>query len=585
MKGFIHVVEIVVTMMLIFVALSQFSNFYVKDMAWSTNYLYLIGKDLLYTLGDMDFYNSTTVQERLSILKSRNIEYELKLSNAMKRNVVVGCDCTDQETNAIIGNLSSFSANNREITFSVFKMTDVDNWNDLDVIIYPQVKNLDSSKAALMDFLDAGKGVIEIGAASAHTTEYVQKTVFNLKSRTDSILQGDINITFNKTSVNKPSYLIVKYFNHLPAVVKTKRDLDVSGARSCTNSTYTGNMTFRFLNFTVFIIDEENSCSSSLAPKVFVDKNMDYRLSAGEVGYKEGENFTVAGYNFTVKKILWSNNQNWTEAEGGSGAWVEYPSLCIGTGDYVCSSGASYGTETKTTSTSFPVFFEKPDWYEIWVRSYRGDSNDKYKNDYYVYVDDNDATKQRVEPYKGFGIWSWNKTLFYVPTAGYHTIKFMSPYDDHDHDHWVKSVVDAFFVRNTTFAVDNRIEITFNENYSFQNFLPPAEKLYPNDNSIDKILLSQGQKYSNPGRDPVPASIINYGFTPNFNGKALWIESILPGNDFEAFLKSAVMWAAGGDVVVINNPPLSQGATISKFVSESKDVPVVYQVLLTLWQV
>ncbi|MFH1105653.1 MAG: hypothetical protein V1731_00365 [Candidatus Aenigmatarchaeota archaeon] len=585
MRGFIHVVEIVVTMMLIFVALSQFSNFYVKDMAWSANYLYLIGKDLLYTLGDMDFYNSTTVRERLSILKSRNIEYEMKLSNAMKSTVVVGCDCTDQEANAIRGNLSSFFANNREITFSVFKMTDVDNWNDLDVIVYPQVKNLDSSKAALMNFLDAGKGVIEIGAVGAHASEDVQKTVFNLKTRTESIPLGDINITFNKTSANKPSYLIVKYFNSLPAVVKMKRDLDVGGARSCTNSTYTGNMTFRSLNFTVFIIDEENSCSSSLTPEVFVDKDMNYRLSAGEVGYKEGENFTVIGYNFTVKKIWWSNNQNWTEAEQGVGAWIAYPSLCTGAGDYVCSSSMSYGTDVKETSTSFPVFFEKPDWYEIWMRSYRGDSNDKYKNDYYVYVDDNDATKQSVEPYKGFGVWSWNKTLFYVPTAGYHTIKLVSPYADQSHNQWVKSVVDAFFIRNTTFSASNRIEITFNENYSFQNFLPPAEKLYPNDNSIDKILLSQGQKYDNPGRDSVPASIINYAFTPNFRGRALWIESLLPGNDFEVFLKSAVVWAAGGDVVVINNPPLSQGVTVGKFVSESKDVPVVYQVLLTLWQV
>ncbi len=585
MKGFIHIVEIVVTLLLVFVALNQFSSLYVKGMNWPENYLYVAGRDLLYALGDIDFYNSTLLQERLSILKQRNLEYDVRLSNAIKNNIVIGCDCNDQELNAVKGNLSTFSVNNREVVFNVFKMTDVDNWNDLDVIIYPNVKNLDSSESELMNFLDRGKGVIEIGAVGAHAPEGVQKNIFNLKTRTDSIRLGDTNISFNKTTVDKPSYPIIKYFNHLPAVVRMKRSQDVVGARSCTNSTYASNMTFRSLNFTIFIIDEETSCSSSLGAKVFVDKDMNYAISGNEIGYNEGENMTVAGYNFTVKKIWWSNNQNWTEAEQGVGAWSAYPDLCTGSGDYVCSSGTAYGTGTKQTQLSFPLYFEKPDWYEIWVRSYRGDSSDKYKNDFYVYVDDDDATKQRIDPYLGLGKWSWNKTLFYIPTAGYHTVKFVSPYDDYDHGSWTKSVVDAFFTRNTTFTADNRVEITMNENYSFENFLPPEEKLYPNDNSIDKILLAQGRKYDNPSRDPVPAGIINYGFTPNYRGRALWFESLLPGDDFEALLKSAVVWAAGGDVAVINNPPLRQGATASKFVSESMDVPVVYQVLLTLWQV
>lgn len=585
MKGFIHIVEIVVTLMLVFVALNQFSSLYAKGINWSENYLYVAGRDLLYTLGDIDFYNSSLLQERLSILKQRNIEYDVRLSNAIKNNIIVGCDCNDQELGMVKGNLSSFFVNDREMIFNLFKMSEVDNWNDLDVIIYPSVKNLDSSKAALMNFLDSGKGVIEIGAVGAHASEDVQKTIFNLKTRSDSVIPGDVNIGFNKTTVDKPSYPIAKYFNRLPAVVRMKRAADVAGARSCTNSTYTSNMTFRSLNFTIFIIDEEGSCSSRLNAEVFVDKDMNYAISEDEVGYREGENFAVIGYNFTVKKIWWGNNQNWTEAEQGAGAWSAYPDLCTGIGDYVCSSGSAVGTDENEKTMTFPVYFEKPDWYEIWVRSYRGNSNDKYKNDYYVYVDDNDATKQRVDPYLGFGKWSWNKTLFYIPTAGYHTIKFVSPYDDHDHNQWEKSVVDAFFARNTTFTADSRVEITMNENYSFQNFLPPAEKLYPNDNSIDKILLAQGQKYDNPGRDPVPASIINYGFTPNFRGRAVWLESLLPGDDFEALLKSAVVWAAGGDVTVINNPPLMRGVTMSKFVSENSDVPVVYQVLLTLWQV
>jgi len=121
MKGFIHVVEIIIVSMLIFVVLIQFWRLPVVETDWSKTKLMLQASDVLFSLDRMniDWMDETEVDSYLSDTLSENIMY---------RVIVI-----DKES--IIYNIIDNPVSKNSVTLSFYKVNDGSMYEIIEVIL------------------------------------------------------------------------------------------------------------------------------------------------------------------------------------------------------------------------------------------------------------------------------------------------------------------------------------------------------------------------------------------------------------------------------------------------------------------
>jgi len=156
MKGYIHIIEIILSFLLILFAISQFSFLYTQETLWSRNYLSLISRDIAYTASFLgsDWQNGSFAADSIKkILFSDVIEYEFGLKNAVKRSTIIGCFCSPAEFDRLKSQLNAFDLNGVKMNFKVLDITGVQDWNSLDAIVYGNYQSMEPDKQKILDFL------------------------------------------------------------------------------------------------------------------------------------------------------------------------------------------------------------------------------------------------------------------------------------------------------------------------------------------------------------------------------------------------------------------------------------------------
>ncbi|MFH0889783.1 MAG: hypothetical protein V1836_01400 [Candidatus Aenigmatarchaeota archaeon] len=600
MKGFIRIIEIILCVLLILFALMQFSSLYSKETPWPKNYLSLLSRDMAYTVNFLgnDWQNSTFVRSSMGrILFSDFIEYEFGLKNTVNRNVIAGCFCSSQELSQLRQQLTSFTLNNRNVNFNVLDMADVNDWNSLDVIVYGHYQAMDSQKANILNFLANDKGIMLIGSLSADqiSSDSVLRDVFGLKWMINPVSGSSSDALFIPTHPSNESYEIMKYFygfraSHSSMILNSETGL---GQISCTNSTSEGILKTRGTDKKFWIMDASSKrVSGTYCDYVlYVDENGNGQIDVNEGPYGVNDNVVLNGFSMTIKSINVGAYNEKAEAESGTGWGLASASgFCTGDGDDVCSDGDAAYTTTQNTQINIPIAVNRPDRYEVWLRSYISDAPQSKERVYFVSIDGGSETL--VDPFyqsdpNFAGSWGWNRTgmaggFTILLDAGTHNIRLRTP-TNAENNKWQSSGVDWIFLRNTTFSPKNSVELLFNNPYRLVDFSQTGP--YPDNDKVDRIAVANGRKYMNGGTEigPVAALITKKGITEKSSGRAIWLASNADGKDFENLVKSSVIWLTPKEFINERNPSLGSSASQAYAILENGDMSNLYQIFVTLW--
>jgi hypothetical protein len=191
-KGFLHVVEALIVIMLVFVVLSQFYSIPRTQHTWSTTKLRIMGQDLLYTLDEkgVDWFDAGAVDAALSPVLPNTTGYSLVTWQDIRPELNVGCvsvfqdNCTD--LNSL---LNDRYVNGIYRNFTVEWITPTDMEFDLggqhldnDVILFWGCPSFTAQQVQnLKEYLRQGNGIVEYAnLTSDQAKRSWQQELFNI---------------------------------------------------------------------------------------------------------------------------------------------------------------------------------------------------------------------------------------------------------------------------------------------------------------------------------------------------------------------------------------------------------------------
>ncbi len=240
MKGFMHVVEIILVTLLLFFVISQFVFIRTSSTDWPTTKLSVYGNDVLLSMdrkytGHTEWFDESTVKNELDSLLPDNVIYSLTLRNVIPPEIRVSCgECTPFQFGAIDRALSPFTINGIRVEFFRHNYPDTDqfginkslNVEDYDVAVIMDHDKIDFSytspsgsairRYAVNNFLKAGKGVVIISDIRADPLDEVTKAFFGIDRGSGTATTEDVGFHPGTDSINNEGYYVRKYFNNFP---------------------------------------------------------------------------------------------------------------------------------------------------------------------------------------------------------------------------------------------------------------------------------------------------------------------------------------------------------------------------------
>lgn len=232
MKGFMHVVEIILVTLLLFFVISQFVFIRTSSTDWPTTKLSLYGNDVLLSMDSKytestDWFDESVVKDDLDSLLPDNVIYSLTLRNVIPPEISVSCAaCTGQQQQMLAAGLEDFNLNGIEVDFSVTQEPDPYGINrsmnvedyDIAVIMDHSGAELDFPirRNAINNFLKAGKGIVIISDIEEDPLDDVTKTFFGIDHGTEKADTYDVEFHPGTEDVDNEGYDIRKYFNNIP---------------------------------------------------------------------------------------------------------------------------------------------------------------------------------------------------------------------------------------------------------------------------------------------------------------------------------------------------------------------------------
>ena len=311
MKGFIYIVEIIIVGLTLMLVVSLSANIPRIEHDWTKTRLIIYGNDLFFALDEkgINWFDSNEVSNSLNALLPRNMEFDIKVKNAIKPVISLGCACPQDMLDTFREFLDDFELNGANTTFRI-------EWIDpsepsfpvtLDLILFLNMHIPDSKRNELEGYLKKDRGVVEISYLDTMTLgETIYKDIFNLGWVNEALgMEGTGGL--QETEPGKDNYNLRKYFHHVPYRVELSPDLPPKGITSCTDEYVSGNFTIRERNYKLWVIDNSTyTCDLAL----YIDMNSNSWLNdSGEGPFTEGETLELDGYEFLVREIKW----NYTE--------------------------------------------------------------------------------------------------------------------------------------------------------------------------------------------------------------------------------------------------------------------------------
>jgi hypothetical protein len=214
-KGFLHVVEIIIVSAMVLLIL-QLAYAPKQAVDWQSLDLYTQANDVLFSLDrkGVDWFNSTEVNDVLSSSFSNSTIFSLKITNAIKPQIKVGClGCDGTQVSNLNSALKSFQINGQTVTFSVAAVSAFSHDYDVMVAFGPIA---DSQYDQSRQFLAAGKGIVEFRHLASGDINSVQTGLFGIIFNLTLQNPDSTRIEFRSDDSSGSYYNIYKYFHNIP---------------------------------------------------------------------------------------------------------------------------------------------------------------------------------------------------------------------------------------------------------------------------------------------------------------------------------------------------------------------------------
>jgi hypothetical protein len=225
-KGFIHILEIIIVMVGVFVLIMQLVGTPRVDTDWTNVLFSLRANDMLYTLdaSGIDWFDGAAVGMAInSSLNASNLLYAVRLKNVIREGISVGViSNTDQEYSTLESSLRSplFSINGQTPSFGVARITSGEMPFSYDVIF---VINKDFGLSDAEKFLANGGGIVEIRdlsvalAGSNPGMGTIHNRLFGVAFSSEvHVGSGAVSFTDRAKDSSKKYFNIYNYFHHIP---------------------------------------------------------------------------------------------------------------------------------------------------------------------------------------------------------------------------------------------------------------------------------------------------------------------------------------------------------------------------------
>jgi hypothetical protein len=220
LKGFMHVVEIILVVLLAFFVFIQFSSIPKISTDWPKSKLNLLARDMIFSMDrkNVNWFNETEVENYLKTLPS-NVIYSVELHGVIKPNIKIGCVCNDTQINELENIFSPgwFVINGKNITIDIQK-TDLDFAfsQAFDVVVLMDYYDLTNYEEQIRNYLKYDRGIVEIFDMNESILDSVQKNIFGIDT-TDKIPSNEkIHFSEKSKDAKNEIYKALKYFTHLP---------------------------------------------------------------------------------------------------------------------------------------------------------------------------------------------------------------------------------------------------------------------------------------------------------------------------------------------------------------------------------
>ncbi len=227
LKGFLHISEIIIMIMLIFVMLYQFSTIPRMRMEWERPKLTLMSQDFLHVMdkSGVDWLDADDVETRFSAALPSTMGYSLTTRQDVRPVIRVGCVCNNTEFSVMEQEiLTDFDLNGLRRRF-VLQRIDPSNLKfsaETDVILFwksPNIADLSPDDTSMRRYLSMGNGIVEFSDLDAATAgQQWHKDVFNLLwvNPAESSYVPTANARFPIITAPKMGYNVQKLFYHIP---------------------------------------------------------------------------------------------------------------------------------------------------------------------------------------------------------------------------------------------------------------------------------------------------------------------------------------------------------------------------------
>lgn len=219
MKGIIHIFEIVIVALVMFIALFQFTYIPRMEADWPRTKLYLEGWDILFTLDEngVNWLDPSEVQSEIrDILNKTNIQFGVKVKGVPPSGISVGCICSSSEMTTLQNILTNLNLNGESIRFDVSRIRPSNiSFSHRHDVIFLWDYDIGAHRAEILNFLEEGKGIVEVRDLTSGDIDPVQSDIFGLVWN-NSLNPNTNNIFFTSSTATPESYTVYKYFHHIP---------------------------------------------------------------------------------------------------------------------------------------------------------------------------------------------------------------------------------------------------------------------------------------------------------------------------------------------------------------------------------
>ncbi len=228
-KGFFHVVEALIVIMLVFLVLSQFYSIPRPTHYWSETKLRLMAQDLLDTMEEkgVDWFDFVEVNRTISEALPPTMGFALETTQSVRPETKVLCVCPATKAaylESIFTTMPNFNGVTRTFTFTSTTLEGMDftiggPHLSNDVILfwgYPGITSGSPEAQSLNEYLSMGNGIIEYANLSeAQAGETWHQETFNLRWADSLSVRPDYGYAdFNLIRPDEKSYGPIKLYNY-----------------------------------------------------------------------------------------------------------------------------------------------------------------------------------------------------------------------------------------------------------------------------------------------------------------------------------------------------------------------------------